>query len=380
MVHTVWHLKCLGPCPAIIAGIEWLINVGVTSDPKSVASAVSHTDSIETLKQIQKLGADISTYGGRALAISARNVGHNTITWLLTQGVSLNAIVDGSRSTAVQATDLEPGDNVKNVPVPCRYLESWSAEPRPFAPDASLRLWMLGADIGEPLWYLTRLLGRFQDHTPCHWQKLLDKIDLRVPEAAEALEICLWKQSWSLCELMLGHGAQMTDALLSPAISHGAPETLIHDALRPGVELTEAALRGACMSWRLDIIRHFESEEGGDSSQRYSDYGFLLPATCQERPTTSETIRRRNYLVSRLLDGGADVDSVSNEGVTGLINAARNGNLELAMLLLDKGAHCDIVAVLPEGQRTALDVAVCKEHFDIVQLLLNVGARISKAE
>ena len=74
-----------------------------------------------------------------------------------------------------------------------------------------------------------------------------------------------------------------------------------------------------------------------------------------------------------LLDRGANIEAENDIGWTALMLAALNGNTETVRLLLDKGA--DIEAKDNKG-RTALMLAVRMGRIEIVTLLLDRGANI----
>ena len=67
-----------------------------------------------------------------------------------------------------------------------------------------------------------------------------------------------------------------------------------------------------------------------------------------------------------LLQEGADVNQVEDNGMTPLIYAAASGNLELVQLLLQSGAD---VSKEDGNGRTALDKATNNEREDVVKLL-----------
>ncbi len=74
-----------------------------------------------------------------------------------------------------------------------------------------------------------------------------------------------------------------------------------------------------------------------------------------------------------LLDRGADIESKNQFDLTALRRAARNGHLDVATLLLDRGA--DIESKNEYGY-TALHNAARNGHLDVATLLLDRGADI----
>ena len=74
-----------------------------------------------------------------------------------------------------------------------------------------------------------------------------------------------------------------------------------------------------------------------------------------------------------LLDAGADVDAIDNNGWRALHIAAQNGHLEVVQVLLDAGA--DVHATNNRGL-TALHTASQNGHLEVVQVLLDTGADV----
>ncbi len=78
-------------------------------------------------------------------------------------------------------------------------------------------------------------------------------------------------------------------------------------------------------------------------------------------------------VVKFLLDNGADVNIKGTNGIdTALMSAAGGGHKEIVKLLIDKGA--DVNAIGSKG-RTALAIAVDKNHSEIIEMLKRAGAR-----
>lgn len=75
-----------------------------------------------------------------------------------------------------------------------------------------------------------------------------------------------------------------------------------------------------------------------------------------------------------LLDAGADPNA-HKRGQTALHWAARSGQMEMAELLLSRGARVDALAKTPQGNTTPLDHALRAEKRDMAELLRRKGAR-----
>ncbi len=78
-------------------------------------------------------------------------------------------------------------------------------------------------------------------------------------------------------------------------------------------------------------------------------------------------------LVKSLLDKGANVNSKSPYGSTPLFFACDRGNLEIAKLLIDRGADVNVEDTFYHAN--AISWAAQKKHYEIVTLLLDHGAK-----
>ncbi len=79
--------------------------------------------------------------------------------------------------------------------------------------------------------------------------------------------------------------------------------------------------------------------------------------------------------VKQLLDSGVNVNQIDKDGVTLLHWAAINGRLDVAALLVTRGAKVDLVGGVLKS--TPLHWAVRENHFRMLLFLLKNGARIS---
>lgn len=69
-------------------------------------------------------------------------------------------------------------------------------------------------------------------------------------------------------------------------------------------------------------------------------------------------------LAMLLLERGANIEEVNDEGYTPLMEASREGHEEMVALLLSQGA--DINAQTEETQETALTLACCGGNLNII--------------
>jgi hypothetical protein len=78
-----------------------------------------------------------------------------------------------------------------------------------------------------------------------------------------------------------------------------------------------------------------------------------------------------------LIDNGADVNAVQLNGVTALIYACEEGHLEIALLLIEKGANVNAAGT--DDGTTALMNASWKGHLEVVRELCKRGANVNAA-
>jgi ankyrin repeat protein len=81
--------------------------------------------------------------------------------------------------------------------------------------------------------------------------------------------------------------------------------------------------------------------------------------------------------VAFLLDHGAGVDVCTRLGDTPLMCAARRGRVDVAVMLLDRGAGIDVTH--DESRRTPLILAAFMSKPDMIELLVSRGADVNAA-
>ncbi|CAO3677126.1 unnamed protein product [Umbelopsis ramanniana] len=85
--------------------------------------------------------------------------------------------------------------------------------------------------------------------------------------------------------------------------------------------------------------------------------------------------KENTELLELLLEHGADIDHV-RDGLTPLSQAVFYGSKKMVLLLLDKGADIHFCAEFMNGWKTAVCIAVGKNDFEMVKLLLDNGANV----
>jgi len=98
----------------------------------------------------------------------------------------------------------------------------------------------------------------------------------------------------------------------------------------------------------------------------YDDYNLLVAAH-----------KGYNSEVLRLLNKGADVDADTNEGVTPLMYAADNGDMQTTRILVLNGAD---INRKPHNGVTALLSSIFINHLDIAEFLIRNGANINDTD
>jgi ankyrin repeat protein len=139
---------------------------------------------------------------------------------------------------------------------------------------------------------------------------------------------------------------------------------LIGAADRPSERVAPSAISGeefvqALATQRTSLIDFYLSERFNPNARAAQDRPLLLAATLQRDRDT----------VRRLLDAGASVDLADNTGLTPLMAAAIQGDLE--MLPAFVGRVTNIAAIDRRG-RTALHYAILAQKPEVVELLLRM--------
>ena len=99
-----------------------------------------------------------------------------------------------------------------------------------------------------------------------------------------------------------------------------------------------------------------------------------MPADSFESPLTLAACGGHVELAELLLERGANIEEVNDEGFTPLMEAAREGHLCVVRTLLKHEAF--INAQTEETHETALTLAACGGFLDVVDTLVKSGADI----
>jgi ankyrin repeat domain-containing protein 17 len=98
-----------------------------------------------------------------------------------------------------------------------------------------------------------------------------------------------------------------------------------------------------------------------------------MPTDSFESPLTLASCGGHMELAALLIARGANLEEVNDEGYTPLMEAAREGN-DVVQLLVENGANVN--AITEETQETALTLACCGGLMEVSRYLLEHGADI----
>jgi ankyrin repeat protein len=162
------------------------------------------------------------------------------------------------------------------------------------------------------------------------------------------------------------HANASWNELAVEAGAHVGAKDCVHFMLDHGAP---AALPTAAMMGMTAHVRRLLDEDPGRIWEcgAHNMPPMWFPAIGGGEPEQLEIARL-------LLDAGADPNA-HKRGQTALHWAARGGQIEMAELLLSRGARVDMPAKTPQGDVTPLAAALKAEKRDMVELLRQHGAR-----
>jgi hypothetical protein len=173
----------------------------------------------------------------------------------------------------------------------------------------------------------------------------------------------------------------------------GAQRKVVEDRARPlAKEIAQIEVRSMLAKGKGAIPVAVEDEEEGGGEKPAEKLATAAPAPAaaapeppsyKRAPNTREVYSRYNDLITaavmrdkvavkELLDDGKYPDVRQKDGVTPLMIAASNGDVDTATLLLDKGADPNLRAA---GGKSALSLAREQNAAAMVQLLQSKGAK-----
>ncbi|CAH0024925.1 unnamed protein product [Clonostachys rhizophaga] len=335
-------------------------------------------DSLGILPMLTSLGADFKTVDGSRALCGAAVVGNlEAMRWLLNAGADYGARlpVDICGNSLVRLLHRAL----------CTYLY-WEGKYPRVSRDSSDNPYLgmievilsLGPDLRYP-----------QAGDP----DLLEACFLHYDELGDETECCL-----AAFELLLDHGAPVSSPALAALVGLGGESDLVSQLIHKSSDVHGYAIERdellidrsggigdkdqAFSPVQAAVYRQNREqiilllEKGADINQpAFNDRGVTaLQAACQIK----ENPGGRLSMVKFLLELGADADGppAQKNGLSALQIAAANGDLEIALMLLDRGADPNkLDTAQRRAGRTALDFAADYGRLDMLQLLLTVGGR-----
>ncbi|SEH99775.1 ankyrin repeats (3 copies) [Akkermansia glycaniphila] len=192
-----------------------------------------------------------------------------------------------------------------------------------------------------------------------------------------ALIVSSRKYNYSLCKLLLAHGADVNikdedgkTVLMSTVNTWDPNIDLVKLFLeyKADVNITDnegkTALMLAIECRNIDIIKSLLDRGVDVNIKDKAGYTALMFAVVKENID----------LAKLLLEHGADVNSKYKDGNTALMEAVGKGNIDLTKLLLEHGAD---VNIQNKDRITALRIAINHHHNNITEILRRYGADVN---
>jgi len=169
-------------------------------------------------------------------------------------------------------------------------------------------------------------------------------------------------------------------SILSIAEALNDEEILIH--CREGAEtandLNSTPFLLAAERGDLDALKVLLGKGARVNKREFFHSTTPLMLACQgpdgedEPPLVGLQMRAQEEAVRFLIEQGAEIDAVSDNGNTAIGNAVRRGNASIIRILLDSGAKTS--EALPRGQ-SLIELAKARGHADVVDILTNLGKK-----
>ena len=360
----------------VTATMNTLLNQGTVLDDDAIEGAVAEKG-LGILPALVDFQADFKKYGGLALATAARLNNLEAVSWLLDAKIDINAGINvGNEILTVIAFAT---DDRHGFP-PRGYLTA--ARPPGFASIETLRYLMYrgamlryNGDEKDSFTFLKRrifmsdAIQRVDDLQLDRVRLFLDSgVDLRDPAGSHAylLEACFnsrcldafWCPSLDTFELLFRQGAPVSPGSpLALLIYHGGRHELVEEVLEAGADINSysgslgndqrcyTSLQAAAIRGDQELVFTL-LQKGADINQPACGYEgrTALQAICDcNAPRAGKNLQEghRKNLISCLIGHGADVNAPASDegGGTALQIAAQQGDIDLALLLLDRGAN-----------------------------------------
>ncbi|OAL23187.1 hypothetical protein AYO20_11055 [Fonsecaea nubica] len=382
-----------------------LIQKGAVVHSETLIASVTPRG-VGLLEKLADLGVDFASQGADALCAAARLNNFEAVSWLLHQGVDINAGVSADafpEDTTVIAATLEENFFLM---FPTSYWNDWLSRHK--TPKPSLEMVDYLIQMGVKLRHKTsdqspfpflKHAVEFSSRRPLIELFLNSGINLHESSAADArlLESCLKyggsdgnsSEGLEVFKLLFERGAHVrpgsplalliywggTKDLICKVLDAGAPidryssESIFYTPLQAAASRGDQELVALLLSKGADINQPARGVLGKTA----------LQAACGWDAISMAEIKIKLNLVKFLIAQGANVNAPPSDddfGVTALQAAVMCGDLEIVILLLTHRARVNTLSYMGQDRitQTALDCAARYGRMDTVKFLLNAGA------
>ncbi|ROW10217.1 hypothetical protein VMCG_01753 [Cytospora schulzeri] len=389
--------------------LQLSIRKGASLDAEALES-VALSRNTNFLQYVTSCTASIADKGSKALAIAASMDNLEAVKLLLGAGVDINSYVHDEKE---HLTILAFAVSRRHGP--------WYGRTMTNRCRVSYRMMKYLVENGA------RLVALPDDWHPCHFLRFLLRstpacsevvrkaqyivenfINFRHPSTPSEglLEACLWgtmdlcsdesQERLELFEYLSQKGLEgVPGSSLAPLIVRGGRQQLVQKLIHAGADIHAYSFSGPTGKYYRMPCAMSPLQAAAFTGQEHLVQQLLklgarvdvkpLPegavtafqCICQWDPVTPEENMRKLNIIQILIDHGAEVNE-SPSGLTiftGLQEAAFQGSLDIATLLLRHGANINDPSI--DGGY-ALDIAVGLGRMDMVQLLLNANAVSSR--
>jgi len=209
-------------------------------------------------------------------------------------------------------------------------------------------------------------------------QRLLALLDLLrgrrpqpPPDAPSALMLAVQTDSAPIVTSLLDAGAKDVDARIEETNESTTTATpLLCQAAQAGnLEIVQALLNHGADREAKDTKGETALIMAASRNTLYDENSAIIPSARRYSAETKQT-----DIVRLLLERGTNIQAADSEGCTALAEAAGQDNLEMALLLLKRGANPNV----PCGWRneTPLVFAARNENLPLINALLQKGAKM----
>ncbi|KAI0547122.1 hypothetical protein F4679DRAFT_555375 [Xylaria curta] len=386
-----------------------LLSSGAVLNSEVLAAAVAN-EGIGALGLISALGANFRREGARALCRAARLNNFFAVSWLLHEGIDINAAIEESHHPLEFASSVSIIVAAVIICEPELYPRLYEDVVWDWGGSADCIMLRFLLDHGAELWAGSPDTSPFEAlrvilHNSYRDPHLFEKVHILLNHGMELqglprfgfylLEASLMDSGqWSeinprskVFKLLREHGAPAyPGGVLTRLISCHAPRQLVLDLIDSGADITAHAttfhhggyydpIQIASQCWDQKLVLALLEHDADINSPALMYSGRTpLQAACMVASDSEESDRTQMDFVRFLLRNNVDVNAPAGAkyGFTALQLAANGGNLQLLSLLLSHGALVN----MPNHsmRKCALDCAAANGRLDALHFLLKAGA------